>query len=84
MGSVKAAGSRGLHGLSFDGQSSGEVHDMADHVDRRISCQAGDKATHRVADQHVTGFDHFNDRVAVAGESGVIVDSLTVAGKIDS
>ncbi|CAI7979553.1 hypothetical protein FRAHR75_640042 [Frankia sp. Hr75.2] len=42
------------------------------------------KATHRVADQHVTGFAHFNDRVAVAGESGVLVDALTVAGKIDS
>ncbi len=25
-----------------------------------------------MADQHVTGFAHFNDRVAVAGESGIL------------
>ena len=56
---------------------------MADQVYRRVSRQAGDKATHRVADQHVTGFDYFNHRVAIPRESGFLVGSLTVAGKID-
>ena len=76
------ASSRSVHGLSFEGQSCGEIDDVSYPVESGIGGDAGDEAAHRVTDEHVARLYEIDYRVAVAREGRFLVDSRTMAGEV--